>query len=201
VTSRGEDESEDSDATGEKEDDEDYDEPRHYPKEKRSQERRRSRVSSCTTIATPMPRGTKPERTCADCGEVFPSLAKLSRHVPVHQNATPYVCGVCRTAFRDIPALVEHKTTQHKRKRKPTAAEILARTIPWTPADHICHYCGKKWDTALELNSHKQIHINAPVSKCEVCHLVLKNVTTLRHHFQVVHLGFKHGGNYPHKSF
>lgn len=137
---------------------------------------------------------TEAEMTCIGCGQIFETLKELGTHSSTHLIEKPFKCSVCGKAFHQANGFRTHKRVRHEGygRRQPLKRSVK---IDWTPADHLCHYCGKKWETVEELISHKRVHFKATISKCEVCHTILNSAPGLRIHFQVAHLGIPHGGN------
>jgi len=41
---------------------------------------------------------------CAECGKVFNAHYNLTRHMPVHTGARPFICKICGKGFRQVSA-------------------------------------------------------------------------------------------------
>jgi uncharacterized Zn-finger protein len=50
-----------------------------------------------------------PKFHCQVCGKLFGAHYNLTRHMPVHTGARPFVCKVCGKAFRQASTLCRHK--------------------------------------------------------------------------------------------
>lgn len=65
---------------------------------------------------------------CEHCGKVFNAHYNLTRHMPVHTGARPFVCKVCGKGFRQASTLCRHKI------------------IHTSDKPHKCHTCGKAFN-------------------------------------------------------
>lgn len=46
---------------------------------------------------------------CPECGKVFNAHYNLTRHMPVHTGARPFICKICGKGFRQASTLCRHK--------------------------------------------------------------------------------------------
>lgn len=46
---------------------------------------------------------------CLECGKVFNAHYNLTRHMPVHTGARPFICKICGKGFRQASTLCRHK--------------------------------------------------------------------------------------------
>ncbi|MXQ80646.1 hypothetical protein E5288_WYG008964 [Bos mutus] len=105
---------------------------------------------------------TKPKVfTCEVCGKastggrgagaVFNAHYNLTRHMPVHTGARPFVCKVCGKGFRQASTLCRHKIIHTQEK------------------PHKCNQCGKAFNRSSTLNTHTRIHAGYKPFVCEFC--------------------------------
>ncbi|VDO68746.1 unnamed protein product [Schistosoma mattheei] len=78
--------------------------------------------------------------TCPECGKVFTAHYNLTRHMPIHTGARPFICKVCNKGFRQASTLCRHKIIHTSEK------------------PHICWICGKAFNRSSTLNTHSRIH-------------------------------------------
>ena len=104
---------------------------------------------------------------CPDCGKVFNAHYNLTRHMPVHTGARPFVCKVaisilrvasycvfwqvCGKGFRQASTLCRHKIIHTNEK------------------PHKCQVCGKAFNRSSTLNTHMRIHNGYKPFQCEFC--------------------------------
>ncbi|NWI95206.1 FEZF1 protein, partial [Pitta sordida] len=93
--------------------------------------------------------------TCEVCGKassaVFNAHYNLTRHMPVHTGARPFVCKVCGKGFRQASTLCRHKIIHTQEK------------------PHKCNQCGKAFNRSSTLNTHTRIHAGYKPFVCEFC--------------------------------
>ncbi|CAH8454349.1 unnamed protein product [Schistosoma bovis] len=89
--------------------------------------------------------------TCPECGKVFTAHYNLTRHMPIHTGARPFICKVCNKGFRQASTLCRHKIIHTSEK------------------PHICWICGKAFNRSSTLNTHSRIHQGYKPFTCEVC--------------------------------
>uniref|UniRef100_A0A8C3RPG5 FEZ family zinc finger 2 n=1 Tax=Chelydra serpentina TaxID=8475 RepID=A0A8C3RPG5_CHESE len=91
--------------------------------------------------------------TCEVCvwGTVFNAHYNLTRHMPVHTGARPFVCKVCGKGFRQASTLCRHKIIHTQEK------------------PHKCNQCGKAFNRSSTLNTHIRIHAGYKPFVCEFC--------------------------------
>ena len=85
-----------------------------------------SKTSSSASPTSP----SQPQKTypCEHCGKVFNAHYNLTRHMPVHTGARPFVCKVCGKGFRQASTLCRHKIIHTSEK------------------PHKCNTCGKAFN-------------------------------------------------------
>lgn len=88
---------------------------------------------------------------CGECGKVFNAHYNLTRHMPVHTGARPFICKICGKGFRQASTLCRHKI------------------IHTTEKPHKCHTCGKAFNRSSTLNTHTRIHAGYKPFVCEYC--------------------------------
>uniref|UniRef100_A0A0K2TFQ9 Fez family zinc finger protein 2like [Bombyx mori] n=1 Tax=Lepeophtheirus salmonis TaxID=72036 RepID=A0A0K2TFQ9_LEPSM len=88
---------------------------------------------------------------CPECGKVFNAHYNLTRHMPVHTGARPFVCKVCGKGFRQASTLCRHKIIHTSEK------------------PHKCKTCGKAFNRSSTLNTHMRIHLNYRPWICDFC--------------------------------
>uniref|UniRef100_U3KFJ7 FEZ family zinc finger 2 n=1 Tax=Ficedula albicollis TaxID=59894 RepID=U3KFJ7_FICAL len=84
-------------------------------------------------------------------GLVFNAHYNLTRHMPVHTGARPFVCKVCGKGFRQASTLCRHKIIHTQEK------------------PHKCNQCGKAFNRSSTLNTHIRIHAGYKPFVCEFC--------------------------------
>ncbi len=89
--------------------------------------------------------------TCQECGKTFNAHYNLTRHMPVHTGARPFVCKVCGKGFRQASTLCRHKIIHTEEK------------------PHMCSTCGKAFNRSSTLNTHARIHAGVKPFTCEYC--------------------------------
>lgn len=89
--------------------------------------------------------------TCQDCGKTFNAHYNLTRHMPVHTGARPFICKVCGKGFRQASTLCRHKIIHTEEK------------------PHMCTTCGKAFNRSSTLNTHTRIHAGVKPFTCEYC--------------------------------
>ncbi|TFK11544.1 neuroserpin [Platysternon megacephalum] len=83
--------------------------------------------------------------------KVFNAHYNLTRHMPVHTGARPFVCKVCGKGFRQASTLCRHKIIHTQEK------------------PHKCNQCGKAFNRSSTLNTHIRIHAGYKPFVCEFC--------------------------------
>ncbi|KAM5172011.1 fez family zinc finger protein 1 [Mantella aurantiaca] len=83
--------------------------------------------------------------------KVFNAHYNLTRHMPVHTGARPFVCKICGKGFRQASTLCRHKIIHTQEK------------------PHKCNQCGKAFNRSSTLNTHTRIHAGYKPFVCEFC--------------------------------
>lgn len=109
-------------------------------------------ISESTKSNTPSQNSAKQKSfECGECGKVFNAHYNLTRHMPVHTGARPFICKICGKGFRQASTLCRHKI------------------IHTTEKPHKCHTCGKAFNRSSTLNTHTRIHAGYKPFICEYC--------------------------------
>ena len=109
---------------------------------------------------------------CQMCGKVFNAHYNLTRHLPVHTGARPFVCKVCGKGFRQASTLCRHKII-HTQERP-----------------HKCNECGKCFNRSSTLNTHMRIHLGYKPFVCEICNKGFHQKGNYKNH-RLTHLQIK----------
>lgn len=88
---------------------------------------------------------------CEYCSKTFNAHYNLTRHMPVHTGARPFICKVCGKGFRQASTLCRHKIIHTEEK------------------PHMCTTCGKAFNRSSTLNTHIRIHAGVKPFTCEYC--------------------------------
>ncbi|XP_069673061.1 zinc finger protein 260-like isoform X14 [Periplaneta americana] len=104
---------------------------------------------------------------CRYCGKEFKSNAVYRKHLKIeHNGCLDFRCRICQEVFTSKEALQSHKTVHNINVGK-NCEEIT----------HLCHTCGRTFNTLSKLRSHeKRVHQDCPSKQvidkkqiCEVC--------------------------------
>jgi len=107
---------------------------------------------------------------CTDCGEVFPSKAKLYRHKGTHRVYTKkFLCKFCDYKTHANILLIEHQRTHTGVKPE------------------ICGWCGKGFSAKKTLRNHERLHTGEKPFKCQQCHAGFTQRTGLISHIKSQH--------------
>ena len=79
------------------------------------------------TKVEPVMQGKNKTYPCPECGKVFNAHYNLTRHMPVHTGARPFVCKVCGKGFRQASTLCRHKIIHTN--EKPHKCNICAKAF------------------------------------------------------------------------
>ena len=136
----------------------------------------------------------KPQKTytCLECGKVFNAHYNLTRHMPVHTGARPFICKVCGKGFRQASTLCRHKIIHtsekpHKCKicnkafnRSSTLNTHLRIHSGYKP--YVCEICGKGFHQKGNYKNHKLTHSTEKQYKCKVCNKAFHQIYNLTFH-------------------
>lgn len=113
------------------------------------------------------------------CPQVFNAHYNLTRHMPVHTGARPFVCKVCGKGFRQASTLCRHKIihTQVGHAHTPVFIFTLISIyllivffiVGVQEKPHKCNQCGKAFNRSSTLNTHVRIHAGYKPFVCEFC--------------------------------
>uniref|UniRef100_A0A336KXZ9 CSON000366 protein n=1 Tax=Culicoides sonorensis TaxID=179676 RepID=A0A336KXZ9_CULSO len=106
---------------------------------------------------------------CDVCGKIYPTKSRLSYHLNIHYNRTPFACDFegCTRKFRNPTRLRNHKQEFH--------LQIIRMH---------CAVCGKGFRTKASHDLHILGH-EKPTIPCEVCGKLLTNRKTLATHLKI----------------
>jgi uncharacterized Zn-finger protein len=79
------------------------------------------------TKVEPVMQGKNKTYPCPECGKVFNAHYNLTRHMPVHTGARPFVCKVCGKGFRQASTLCRHKIIHTN--EKPHKCNICSKAF------------------------------------------------------------------------
>jgi KRAB domain-containing zinc finger protein len=127
----------------------------------------------------------KPISQCQYCGKEFISLPSYKQHLKTdHVGFKQFTCKMCKEVFSSKNKLLSHKTVHN--------ASVCGNDDDIT---HLCHTCGRTFNTLSKLRSHeKRIHQDFPSKQitdkkqiCEVCGKEFRFTKYLKKHM------LKHG--------
>lgn len=137
------------------------------------------------------------EKPLDECEICHLRLRNVPKHIRgVHSDERPFVCEVCKAAFKSLHNLNNHVKTHEEPSECPICHKLLPnmhRHLQWhnrpTPARHICNQCNKSCSTKQALQEHVlRIHQKVPLGKsysCPDCSLTfIRNNDLRRHSYQ-----------------
>lgn len=129
----------------------------------------------------------KQEDFVCDCGEIFPTKAKLEWHQETHENK-PKPCPYCRERFTHRNSLTRHIRLSHTDKYEfaqkkavncpvcnmtylPSSIKAHMATHQLTNKEYSCSICNKMFSTKWNLKQHHWTHANRSTKpfQCTVC--------------------------------
>ena len=104
---------------------------------------------------------------CPDCGKVFNAHYNLTRHMPVHTGARPFVCKVAISILRVASFCVFRQVCGKGFRQASTLCRH--KIIHTNEKPHKCQVCGKAFNRSSTLNTHMRIHNGYKPFQCEFC--------------------------------
>lgn len=110
---------------------------------------------------------------CNECGKVFNAHYNLTRHMPVHTGARPFVCKVCGKGAYDeflfVSELFVLITLYFLAGFRQASTLCRHKIIHTQDKPHRCATCGKSFNRSSTLNTHVRIHSGLKPWICEFC--------------------------------
>ena len=100
---------------------------------------------------------------CKVCDKSL-SRPGLKHHMLTYSGEKPYICLICKLAFRSKGGLRSHKVTHSMEK------------------PYECKFCRSRFKNNPALKNHLLVHGQEKPYKCELCRKCLKRKTTLKFH-------------------
>ena len=131
---------------------------------------------------------------CSTCDKKFCLSSDLDKHLPLHGEATKYICNICSKSFLSKRNLSEHQGTHNKPSFVCPKCGKMFRTQKNlrrhnkshnSDRNFTCEICGKGFRTAVVLNGHKGIHTKK--YRCESCDKNFSTHSHLRSHEIFMH--------------
>lgn len=106
---------------------------------------------------------------CPVCGKVFSRGPNLKRHLLLHSDTYPFMCGICGKGYVCRHTLAYHEASHGEKTFK-------------------CSHCDKSYQTQERLTMHERLHgINSPY-KCKYCEKGFNGRKDLEYH-ERIHTG------------
>ncbi|XP_044744053.1 zinc finger protein OZF-like [Chrysoperla carnea] len=143
---------------------------------------------------------------CEDCGKIFPTRNRLTKHKKIHSDERPYKCPICTRGFKQKFDLTNHVKYRHEESDRREICNICGKLLhPGSLRAHLethntdtiykCEQCGKIYANRIILGKHiNQKHKMIDLMKkylCKVCNKALESDENLKRHMLVVHARYK----------
>ena len=140
---------------------------------------------TCTQLAeeqSTVDYDTKPEFTCMECANAFPTLDNLEDHMYQHSTTRPHKCTQCEEQF-SLPASLSIHMMKHTECSNSSAHVPECRNVK----SYVCGECGKTLASAWGYKRHLFLHTGERPYKCYVCGDRFALVGHLKTHISACH--------------
>ncbi|XP_050301051.1 zinc finger protein OZF-like [Anthonomus grandis grandis] len=131
---------------------------------------------------------------CGICGKAFFGSSDLNKHMRIHTDERPFVCGECHLSFRQAGTLKNHITSIHCKLNNFFACELCGRTFALKDRlklhmrrhtgekPYSCELCPKKFARKSEVSQHMRVHDKKKPYTCDQCPATFTCAQNLRLH-------------------